>query len=225
MRVLLIEDDQPLSRALASGLRGSGFVVDAARDAREARSFAHDHPYDLWILDLGLPDEDGLDLVRGARAREAHVPVLVLTARGAVADRVAGLDAGADDYLVKPFAFPELLARARALLRRSRAAEPVVFRVAALEVDFGRFEVRLRGARIALTVKEFSILELLIRHRGQLVTRSLVIDHCWGAGYDGLSNLVDVHVSRLRGKLEQAGSPPLIHTVRGAGFLFEEKGM
>ena len=158
------------------------------------------------------------------RERQLTVPVLVLTARGGVGDRVVGLDAGADDYLPKPFAFPELLARIRALLRRGTQVAPTILRVADLELDPARFEARRNGRPLSLTTKEFAILEYFLRHAGELVTRSALLDHCWDESYQGLSNLVDVHVARLRKKLAAGGGPLLLHTVRGAGFVFEERG-
>ena len=151
------------------------------------------------------------------------LPVLVLTARGSVEDRVTGLDAGADDYLAKPFAFSELLARVRALLRRTETVVPTVLRVADLELDPARFEVRRAGALVPLTAKEFAILEYLMRHAGRLVTRSMLLESCWDASYDGLSNLVDVNLSRLRRKLETGGQTALLHTIRGAGVVFEDR--
>jgi two-component system copper resistance phosphate regulon response regulator CusR len=149
--------------------------------------------------------------------------VLILTARGEIADRVAGLDGGADDYLQKPFAFPELVARVRALLRRSGSPAPTILSVADLELDVGRFEARRGAVPIALTAKEFAILEYFMRHAGELVTRTMLLERCWDESYDGLSNLVDVHVSRLRRKIDLPGCPPLFHTIRGAGFVVDEK--
>ena len=164
-----------------------------------------------------------MELLRDLRRRSDPIPVIILTARGAVADRVAGLDAGADDYLQKPFAFPELVARIRALLRRGVPVAATVVRVADLELDVSRFEARRAGVAISLTPKEFAILEYLMRHAGELVTRSTLLDHCWDESYDGLSNLVDVHTSRLRRKLHVTDGPPLLHTVRGVGFVLGER--
>ncbi|HZP42106.1 MAG TPA: response regulator transcription factor [Candidatus Binatia bacterium] len=223
MRLLIVEDDLSLVAALRTGLGAAGYAVDAASSAADARALLATNGYDLLVLDLGLPDGEGLDLIRALRARTDDVPVLVLTARGSLSDRVEGLDAGADDYLQKPFAFPELLARLRALLRRGTIVAPAVLRVADLELDPARFEVRRGGVPVALTVKEFSILHYFMRHAGELVTRSMLLEHCWDESYDGLSNLVDVHVSRVRRKLEAAGGPPLLHTVRGAGFVLGER--
>ena len=222
MRVLLVEDDAALAGALRDGLSGRGIAVDAVGSARAAEAMLAVEPYDCMILDLGLPDRDGLDLLRDLRERGHPLPVLVLTARGTIAARVAGLDGGADDYLPKPFALPEVIARVRALMRRGGTVTPVVLRVADLELDPGRFQVTRAGTPITLTAKEFAILEYLMRHAGQLVTRTMLLEQCWDAGYEGLSNLVDVHVSRVRRKLEGAGGPTLLHTIRGAGFVLDE---
>jgi DNA-binding response OmpR family regulator len=223
MRLLVVEDDPALAAALHDGLTGQGFAVDRAPSAEGALALLVTNPYDAIVLDLGLPGADGLELVRALRARQDPVPILILTARSAVADRVAGLDTGADDYVQKPFAFPELVARIRALLRRGTPIAPTVLTVADLEVDLGRFEVRRAGVPIAVTAKEFAILEYFVRHAGELVTRTTLLERCWDESYDGLSNLVDVHVGRLRRKLDVGGGTPLLHTVRGAGFILEER--
>lgn len=223
MRLLVIEDDGALSSALRDGLGGQGFAVDTSPTAADARARLRLDAYDCIVLDLGLPDQDGGAFLRDLRADGGTTPVLILTARSSVDDRVSGLNAGADDYLLKPFAFPELVARLRALLRRGVPLVPVVLRVGDLELDPGRFRVARAGAPITLTAKEFAILECLMRHAGQLVTRTMLLEQCWDASYEGISNLVDVHVSRVRRKLESAGGPPLLHTVRGAGFVLDEQ--
>jgi len=223
VRLLVIEDDGALSGALRDGLAGQGFAVDTAATVAEARDRLRLDAYDCIILDLGLPDQDGGSFLRQLRADGGTTPVLILTARSSVEDRVAGLNSGADDYLLKPFAFPELVARLRALLRRGVPLVPVILRVGDLELDPGRFRVSRAGAPISLTAKEFAILECLMRHTGQLVTRTMLLEQCWDASYEGISNLVDVHVSRVRRKLESAGGPPLLHTVRGAGFVLDEQ--
>ena len=223
MKLLLVEDDAALIAAVARGLRGAGFAVDTAGSADECLALLRLGDYDVLVLDLGLPDLDGLTLLHRLRDRKLAAPVLVLTARGGITDRVAGLDAGADDYLQKPFAFPELLARLRALLRRGVPVAPTILRVGDLELDPARFEVRRHGQVLTLTAKEFAILEYFMRHAGELITRTMLLESCWDSSYDGLSNLVDVHVSRLRRKLDVPGAPPLLHTVRGAGFLLGER--
>jgi len=223
MKLLLVEDDAALVAAVSQGLRGAGYAVDTAGSGEECVGLLRLGTYDVMVLDLGLPDVDGITLLRRLRDDELTTPVLVLTARGELTDRVAGLDAGADDYLQKPFAFPELLARLRALLRRGVPVAPTILRVGDLELDPARFEVQRRGQALSLTTKEFAILEYFMRHAGELITRTMLLDGCWDSSYEGLSNLVDVHVSRLRRKLEIPGARPLLHTVRGAGFLLGER--
>jgi DNA-binding response OmpR family regulator len=222
MRLLMVEDDAALVAAVRQGLGAQGFAVDAAGSAEDAHGLLGANPYDLLVLDLGLPGADGLEFLGSLRRRGNPVPVLILTARDPIADRVTGLNAGADDYLPKPFAFPELLARIRALLRRRTPTVPTVLTVADLEVDPIRFEVRRAGVPIALTAKEFAILEYFARHAGQVVTRTMLLEHCWDASYDGLSNLVDVHVCRVRRKIDAGRDQPLLHTIRGAGFILDE---
>ncbi|HXJ34416.1 MAG TPA: response regulator transcription factor [Candidatus Eisenbacteria bacterium] len=223
MRVLLVEDDAALVKALVDGLATASFAVDHARTAERALELMGLAPYDLLILDLGLPGMAGLALTRKLRERQDTIPILMLTARATVPDRVAGLDAGADDYLTKPFALSELLARVRALLRRGTVVSGTVLRVGDLELDPARFEVRRGDTVVSLTAKEFAILEYLMRHSGELVTRSALLESCWDESYEGISNLVDVHVSRVRRKLDVSGRPPLLHTIRGAGFILGER--
>jgi len=223
MKLLLVEDDAALVTAVARGLRGAGYAVDTAGSAEECVGLLRLNAYDVVVLDLGLPDVDGLTLLRRLRDQQIAVPVLVLTARGELTDRVAGLDAGADDYLQKPFAFPELLARLRALLRRGVPVASTILRVGDLELDPARFEVHRHGKALSLTAKEFAILEYFMRRAGELITRTMLLEGCWDSSYEGLSNLVDVHVSRLRRKLDVPGTRPLLHTVRGAGFLLGER--
>jgi len=223
MRLLVVEDDPGLRAALTDGLRRAGYALDDVPSAEAALDRLGVDAYDLLLLDLGLPGADGLTLLRVLRERGLTLPVLVLTARGALEDRVTGLDAGADDYLAKPFAFPELLARVRALLRRTDTVLPSILRVADVELDPARFVVKRAGTVVPVTTKEFAILEYLMRHAGQLVTRAMLLESCWGASYEGLSNLVDVNLSRLRRKLDAYGSAALVHTIRGAGVIFGER--
>jgi two-component system OmpR family response regulator len=224
VRLLVVEDDVALAQALRKGFGGQGFATDMAESAERAWQCLHDHAYDCIVLDLALPDADGLTVLAALRERADPTPVLILTARGAVDDRVTGLNAGADDYVQKPFAFPELVARVRALLRRGTPLVGTVLRVEDLEVDPTRMEVRRGGVPISVTAKEFGILEYLVRHAGELVTRTMLLDECWDRSYDGLSNLVDVYISRLRRKIDAGGGPPLLHTVRGAGFVLGVRG-
>lgn len=222
MRLLVVEDDVALRRGLVRGLQKHGFAVDAADRAETALEQLSLNAYDLVVLDLGLPGADGLALLRRLRTEGDPICVVVLTARGGVDDHVAGLDAGADDYLRKPFAFAELVARIRAVLRRGPLVAGSTLRVADVELDPARREVKRGGEPVSLTVKEFSILEYLMRNRGVLVTRTMLLEHCWDEAYEGLSNLVDVHVGRVRRKLEAAGDP-ILRTVRGAGFVFGDE--
>jgi DNA-binding response OmpR family regulator len=223
MRLLVVEDNSALRAAVVDGLREARYAVDDVASAEDALMRLAQDPYDLLVLDLGLPGADGLTLLGTIRGRGLSVPVLVLTARGALEDRVTGLDAGADDYLAKPFAFAELIARVRALLRRSDAVTPTVLRVADVVLDAAHFSVTRDGMAVPVTAKEFAILECLMRHAGAVVTRSMLLETCWDASYDGLSNLVDVNLSRLRRKLEATGGPALIHTIRGVGVVFGER--
>jgi DNA-binding response OmpR family regulator len=223
MRLLVVEDDRGLAAALDNGLAAHGFAVDRAPSAERALDLLRINPYELVVLDLALPGMDGMALLRTLRDRDDSTPVLILTARREITDRVEGLNAGADDYVQKPFAFPELIARIHALLRRRGQTAHTVLRTSDLELDPARFEVRRGDVFIVLTAKEFAILEYFMRHIGELVTRSMLLEHCWDDSYEGLSNLVDVHVSRLRRKLDLPGSTPLLHTIRGAGFILDAR--
>jgi len=216
MRVLVVEDDPELGETIASGLRSVGFAVDLAARARDAAFKIDVNHYDCLVVDRGLPDGDGLAIIRGLRAAGSLVPALVLTARDAVADRVAGFAEGADDYLVKPFAFAELAARVGALCRRAQQPRPVLTRIGDLEVDLARRRVRRGGVLLALTAKEFAVLELLAARAGQVVTRAYLIEGCWDEMAEPMSNVVDAIIAQLRRKL---GKPPLITTVRGVGFV------
>lgn len=219
MRLLVVEDERALARHLQKGLQEAAWTVDLTDRAEEAWRLLLLNPYDLVVLDLGLPGADGLELVRRLRQANLSTPVLILTARGAVDDRIAGLDAGADDYMGKPFAFGELLARINALHRRGQQRDLIALRVGDLELDVRRRQAQRGGRRIDLTAREFSLLEFLMRHAGEVVTRSMLADHVWGERYDSLSNLIEVFVNRLRKKLETDGAPRLLHTVRGAGYV------
>jgi DNA-binding response OmpR family regulator len=224
VRVLLVEDTVKLAQALKRGLEGEGYAVDvlfdgeAARRRLATRGAAVGLPYDLLVLDVMLPGVDGYTLCRQLRERGVTVPVLMLTARDATADKVTGLDSGADDYLVKPFAFEELLARIRTLLRRPRQSLPPVLAVGGLELDPTRREARCEGVRLDLSAKEFGLLELFLRHPGEVLTRDRILDHLWDEEYDAFSNIVDVYVRKLRRKIDVAGAPSRIQTLRGAGY-------
>jgi DNA-binding response OmpR family regulator len=218
MRILLVEDDRKAARLLSKGLHEEGFVVDVAHSAEEADDTLDVTGYDAVILDWLLPGKDGITVCRELRARGVTTPVLMLTARDALDDRVRGLNTGADDYLTKPFAFAELLARLHALLRRSDLSRPVVLTVGDLTLDPLSHRVTRSGLPLSLTPKEYALLELLMRHAGEVVTRSRLGEGAWEDEHDSLTNLVDVHVSHLRRKIDRDGAPALIHTVRGRGY-------
>ena len=222
MRLLLVEDDQKAARVLSRGLREEGFVVDVAPSGDIGHALASTNSYDAIVLDWLLPRKDGLDVCRGLRGSGVSTPILMLTARDSLGDRVRGLDSGADDYLTKPFAFEELLARLRALLRRSELTRPPLLRVADLVLDPVSRRVTCRGADVSLTPTEYAILEVLMRSAGRVVTRARIGDAVWAEAPDDLTNLVDVHVSHLRRKIESTGCSPLIRTVRATGFRLGE---
>jgi DNA-binding response OmpR family regulator len=218
MRLLLVEDDKKAARVLARGLVEEGFVVDVAHSGEVGDELAGSNSYALIVLDWLLPRKDGLSVCRGLRRQGIRTPILMLTARDSLPDRVSGLDAGADDYLTKPFAFEELLARIRALLRRSELTRPPVLKVADLALDPVSHRVTRGTTEISLTPKEYAILETLMRHVGQVVSRTRIGESVWEDDPEDLTNLVDVHVSHLRRKIDQGDWPPLIHTVRARGF-------
>ncbi|MEO6325510.1 MAG: response regulator transcription factor [Thermoanaerobaculia bacterium] len=222
MRLLIVEDDRKFADLLRQGLKEAGFAVDTAEDGIKGLSLALDTEYDAIVLDVMLPGRNGLDILKDLRARHRATPVLVLSARSAVQDRVRGLDLGADDYLAKPFSFQELLARLRAITRRPAVEPKTVLSVANLELDTVRHEVRRGGRPIDLSAKEFSLLELLIKKKGAVVTRSMILDRVWDLEYDGGSNLVEVYISYLRRKIDQDFEPKLIQTVRGSGYVLKE---
>jgi DNA-binding response OmpR family regulator len=218
MRVLLIEDDRKAAKLLTRGLQEEGCVVDVAFTGESGEEQASVNEYDVIVLDWLLPGKDGIAVCRALRAEGVATPILMLTARDSLADRVSGLSTGADDYLTKPFAFAELLARIRALLRRSRVAHPAVLRVADLTLDPASRRVTRAGLTVALTSKEFALLEALMRSAGAVVSRVRLVENVWDHASDVDDNLVDVHVSHLRKKIDRGGSAALIHTVRGFGY-------
>jgi two-component system OmpR family response regulator len=220
MRVLVIEDDGATADYIAKGLREEGEVVDVARDGREGLFLALNEAFDVIVTDRMLPGPDGLSILRALRASGVATPVLVLTALGEVERRVEGLEAGADDYLAKPFAFAELRARVRALARRAQArpAEATELVMGDLRMDLLRRTATRGGRRLELLPTEWRLLEYLMRHQGEVVTRTMLLEKVWDFSFDPSTNVVDVHVSRLRRKLEAGGEAPLIRTVRGAGY-------
>lgn len=218
MRLLLVEDDPRMAATAAQYLRNAGFAVDVAPDGTTALREASINPYDAVVLDLGLPDLDGLEVCRRLRARGQALRILMATARDAVEDRIAGLDTGADDYIVKPYALGELVARLRALLRRPAESLPDVLKLGDLRLDTAT-RTAARGDRaIALTTKEFAVLETLMRHPGAVLTREHISEHAWDQNYDPLSNVIDVYIGRLRKKVDAPGEAPMLETVRGAGY-------
>ena len=225
MRLLLVEDDAMIGTGIQQGLRQDGFTVDWVRDGVAAELALDTEPYDLLVLDLGLPKKPGLEVLRNLRRKGNKTPVLVLTARDAVSDRVTGLDAGADDYLVKPFAFPELHARIRTLLRRGRSDQVLRLKVADLEMDLVTRAVVRASTVLELTAKEFEVLEFLMRHAGQVIPRDMLAREIWGdaARVVPLDNVIDVHMARLRRKLDAPFDRSLLHTIRGVGFVLREE--
>jgi two-component system copper resistance phosphate regulon response regulator CusR len=219
VRILLVEDDPRVSGVVARGLREQAYAVDLAPDGPQAVYLAAINEYDVIILDVMLPGKDGYAVCRELRAFGRRQPILMLTARGAIDDRVEGLDAGADDYLTKPFDFKELLARLRALLRRSGELRPAVARVADLTLDTASHAVVRDGRPISLTAKEYALLEYLVLNQGRVVGREQISQHVWDEAFDPLSNIIDVYVKRLRAKLDQGRAIRLIHTRRGEGYI------
>lgn len=224
MHLLIIEDEPKTSTYLRKGLTENGFVVDVAENGQDGLFLAMTRSYDALIVDVMLPIMDGWSVVRELRKAGRSIPALFLTARDAVGDRVKGLEIGADDYLVKPFAFSELLARIRSLLRRSPIQQLETVRIADLEIDLLRFKATRGGFRLDLTPKEFSLLSLLARQRGEVISRTLIAEQVWDMNFDSDTNVIDVAVRRLRRKMDDPFEKKLIHTVRGVGYVLEEKG-
>ena len=223
MKILIVEDEPKIGDYLRQGLREAGFTVDVATNGNDGLHLGLEGDYDLAVLDVMLPGMDGWQILRGIRRAGKDFPVLFLTARDQVEDRVKGLDLGADDYLVKPFSFAELLARVRTLLRRGRSgAEATSIRVADLELDLLRRRVTRDGRRIDLTAKEYGLLELLMRRRGEVLPRSLIASQVWDMNFDSDTNVIEVAVRRLRSKIDQGYEPKLIQTIRGMGYVIED---
>jgi DNA-binding response OmpR family regulator len=219
MRILIVEDARPMADALARGLRENGYAVDIAHDGEKGLELAEINGYDVIVLDILLPLRDGISVCRTLRERGVHTPVLMLTARDAVEDRVAGLDAGADDYLTKPFAFRELLARLRALLRRGVEVRPPRLSLSDLTLDTTSRRVWRSGLEIRLTTKEYAFLEYLLTHAGEVISRESISEHVWDENFDPFSNLIEVYIQRLRRKIDDGRQVKLIHTRRGAGYM------
>src|SRR5437588_1387185 len=220
MRLLLVEDDARIARFVAKGLREEAYAVDIANSGDDALYQAAINSYDLIILDVMIPGRNGFEVCRELRKAGQRVPILMLTARDAVEDRISGLDHGADDYLTKPFEFRELLARLRALLRRSGELRPAQITVADLVLDTGAQSVSRAGRNIPVTTKEYALIEFLARNAGRVVGRAEIAEHVWDESFDPFSNLIEVYVNRVRRKIDSGGGKPLLHTRRGAGYFF-----
>jgi len=224
MKILVVEDEKPIGSFIRKGLEERGFTVDLCNDGDEGYLRASSYPYDVVILDIMLPGRDGLSIVKGLRQNSNPVPVILLTARNGLSDRVEGLDLGADDYLTKPFFVDELVARVHALIRRA-TGDPIRFRQAGdLVLDLMTRQVRRGSRTIELTAREFNVLEYLMRLPGRVVTRTQLLEHIWGYHFDPSTNVVDVYIRRLRGKISAPGEEPLIETVRGVGYRLVAPG-
>ncbi len=221
MRLLVVEDEKKVARFIKKGLEEEGYAVDVAPDGEEGLAMALDGVHDLLILDIHLPRMDGLGILQELRKKKVTTPVLLLTVRAAIEDKVLGLDAGADDYLTKPFAFQELLARVRALLRRRAEAEAPVLQVADLTLDPARRLASRGGEKIDLTSKEFALLAYFMRNPGRVLTRTMISEHVWDYDFDTMTNVIDVYVNYLRKKIDAGREPKLIHTVRGVGYVMK----
>jgi len=221
MRVLIVEDEEKIAGFIIRGLKEQKFAVDWAKDGEEALYFMDINPYDLVILDVMIPKVDGFAVCKEIRQKKITTPILMLTARTQVNDRVKGLDAGADDYLGKPFAFTELLARIRALLRRPVASTGNLLQVADLRLNMLDHEVSRKNKKIVLTAKEYSLLEYLMRHNGEVITRTMISEHVWNEDFHSLSNVIDVHIRYLRRKIDDGFSKKLLHTMRGMGYILK----
>src|SRR2546426_5981529 len=222
MRVLVVEDERKVASFIKKGLQQEGYATDVVHDGDEAVHTAISFGYDLVVLDLMLPSRPGLDVLREIRQQRPRLPVLVLTAKGALEDRITGLDAGADDYLIKPFAFAELSARIRALLRRG-TQENTRLQIADLEIDSAARQVRRGGQVVDLKMKEYALLEFLLRNAHRAVTRTMIVEHVWDIHFDSISNVVDVHINSLRNKIDKGFDPQLIHTIRGVGYMLSDR--
>jgi DNA-binding response OmpR family regulator len=224
MKILIIEDDTRIAQVMQRGLKEESFTVDITHNGEEGEYMAIENPYDAIILDLNLPDKDGMQICRHIRKNKTNTPIIMVTARTTIEDRVKGLNQGADDYLTKPFAFSELLARIRSLIRRNSQQQLPKHKVADLLLDPIKHIVKRGDQTINLTAKEFSLLEFLLTHKDEVVTRTMILEHVWDYNYDGLSNVVDVFIKTLRKKIHEAGNKtPLIHTVHGVGYKISKE--
>lgn len=218
MRILVIEDEHRLSNVIKKGLLEDGFAVDQAFDGEEGQNLAEDEEYDLIVLDLMLPKINGIQVCKNLRKEKVRTPILILTAKSTTEDKVDGLDSGADDYLTKPFSFVEFRSRIHALIRRNHQENSPVLKIEDLEVDPLKHLVKRAEKKIKLTPKEFAVLELLLRHRGEVVSRTMIVEHVWDYNFDGMSNVVDVFVATLRKKIDSGATLKLIQTVHGVGY-------
>lgn len=223
MRILVAEDDSPLASFLSKGLTSEQYAVDVAADGEEAEHMASEYEYDLMILDLNLPRVEGLQVIRNVKEKKPALPILILSGRSKVEDRVKGLDLGADDYITKPFSFTELSARVRAVMRRGHQPALPTLRVADLELNRIDRTVSRGNRRIELTPKEFNLLEYLMRNQGRTVTRAMIIEHVWNLNFDTMTNVVDVYINYLRKKVDEGSSMRLIRTVRGVGYVLSQE--
>jgi len=222
MRILVVEDDIKIAEFIQKGLKSSGFVVDHAATGNQGFEMAFSEPYDTLIVDIMLPELDGISLIKKIRAEENNTPIIILSARDRVDDRVNGLQAGADDYLTKPFAFSELLARIQALIRRAgNVVDPVSLSYDNLSIDIVKRQVKRGGETIDLQPLEFSLLEYLLRNRERVVSRTMIMEHVWDYNFDPMTNVVEARICRLRDKIDKGFEPKLIHTVRGAGYVLK----
>ncbi|MEP6669761.1 MAG: response regulator transcription factor [Chthoniobacter sp.] len=224
MRILLVEDEEKVARFISVGLKAERFAVDSARDGKTGLQMATINPYDLLIVDLMLPGISGTELIRRVRRSNTEVPIVVLTARDALSDKLANFESGADDYLTKPFAFAELLVRIKALLRRGAVPRANVIQIADLEIDRVAHQVRRNGIAIKLTAKEYGLLEYLATNAGRVLSRTMIVEHVWDQSFEGLTNIVDVYVRQLRAKIDEPFEKKLIHTVRSVGYVINEDG-
>ncbi len=222
MRILVIEDEEKISKFIKRGLKEEGYAVDIASDGEEGHFMIGSNDYDLIILDLMLPKLDGLSLCRQLRSEKVNVPILILSAKDAVKDKVTGLNAGADDYLAKPFAFEELLARVRVLLRKKDANVPTQMQVGDLMMDLLDHTVKRAGKEIPLTIKEYALLEYLMRHEDAIVTRTMISEHVWDISFDTFTNVIDVYINYLRNKVDSSFDHKMIHTIRGKGYMIKK---